>query len=127
MDNWAEAFQALGNRERLRLFFLLVQRPDGCCVCELVEALELPQYQVSKHLRALRRAGLIKSVRMGRWAYYTVADSRVGREMAAFTIRVIPDSALTDAVFRLRAAVARREDGRCVVQARRPGDNNARN
>ncbi len=127
MDDWAEAFRALGNHERLRLFVLLTRQKGGCCVCELVEALGLPQYQVSKHLRILRRAGLIKSVRMGRWAYYAVADSGVGREMAAFTSRVIPDAALTDAVSRLRAAVARREDGRCVVQARRPGDNDARN
>ena len=109
-----EALRALGNPERLRLFFLLGWQGDGLCVCELVEALDLPQYQVSKHLRVLRRTGLIESTRVGRWAYYSVAGSPRAHELSDFLQAVVPHSEVSTALKRLQASISRREGGRCV-------------
>ena len=61
--------QALADSTRLRIMALLNGR-DELCVCEIVEALALPQYQVSRHLRMLRAVQLVSGRRQGRWMHY---------------------------------------------------------
>lgn len=46
--------------------------PDECCVCELVEALEVRQSLLSFHLAILKEAGLVRDRRVGRWSFYAV-------------------------------------------------------
>jgi ArsR family transcriptional regulator len=43
------------------------------CVCEIVDALGLPQPLVSHHLAALRGAGLVQDRRDAHWVYYSLA------------------------------------------------------
>jgi len=64
----------LGNPVRLRLRRLL--RGQELCVCEFVDALRIPQYAVSRHLRSLRALGLVAARRDWRWMHY-----RLGSEM----------------------------------------------
>jgi ArsR family transcriptional regulator len=72
MDAQVELFQALGDPTRLRLVNLLTQTGE-VCVCELVDALELPQYNVSRHLQILLKAGWLEDRKVGKWVYYRVA------------------------------------------------------
>ena len=69
-------FRAFSDRTRLRLLNLL-QGGEGRerCVCELVEALELPQSKISRHLAYLRKAGLVKARKEGLWMYYRLAPA----------------------------------------------------
>jgi len=46
--------------------------PDGVCVCEIQEALDLAQSKVSYHLRELREAGLVHEQRIGKWNFYAL-------------------------------------------------------
>ena len=115
MDRLTGAFRVLGHPDRLRLFAILAAQGEGLCVCELVEALGLPQYQVSKHLRALRRAGLIESVRAGRWAYYAVAQTHPAQELSQFLRDELPRAEISAELNRLRRSLALRVDGRCVL------------
>lgn len=71
MDRDAEIFQALGDPTRLRLLNLL-RRTGEICVCELVDALRLPQYNISRHLQILRQAGLVDDRKRGKWVYYAI-------------------------------------------------------
>lgn len=121
MKDWSEAFSALGNPERLRLFLLLVHQDEagGLCVCELVEALGIPQYRVSKHLGALRRAGLITNVRTGRWAYYSVACSQPAKDLSTFLREALPASKVAAELKQLRESLSLRVNGRCVSEKRR--------
>ena len=72
MDRDAESIQVLGEPTRLRLLNLLAQTGE-VCVCELVDALQLPQYNVSRHLSVLARAGWVEDRRQGKWIYYRIA------------------------------------------------------
>jgi ArsR family transcriptional regulator len=72
MDAQVELFQALGDATRLRLVNLLTQTGE-ICVCELVDALELPQYNVSRHLQILLKAGWLEDRKVGKWVYYRMA------------------------------------------------------
>jgi ArsR family transcriptional regulator len=68
----AEMYAALGDATRLRILGLLV---DGeVCVCNIHDALRLPQPTVSRHLASLRRAGLVQARRTGQWIHYRLAE-----------------------------------------------------
>ncbi len=63
--------RALGEESRLRIVRLLLKQPRN--VNELAEALELPQYNVSKHLRVLKEAGLVSLRKEGQQRVYGLA------------------------------------------------------
>ncbi len=68
--NFANVFKTLGDETRLRLLNLFLQSGKKICVGEMVDALELPQYQISRHLTMLRNLDLVKTEREGTWIYY---------------------------------------------------------
>lgn len=74
MDRDAEVFQSLADPTRLRLLNILRQAGE-VCVCELVDALQAPQYNVSRHLHVLAQAGLLEDRRCGKWIYYRIAKT----------------------------------------------------
>ena len=51
---------------------LLLER-DELCVCDFVGALGLTQSKVSRHLRYLYNAGLVKDRREGLWMHYRIS------------------------------------------------------
>jgi ArsR family transcriptional regulator len=59
----------LADPTRLRCVVLLQQEGE-LCVCELVQALDLPQPKVSRHLALLREAGVVEDRRAGQWVHY---------------------------------------------------------
>lgn len=72
-DSLEGVFACLGDRQRLHILSLLLQRP--ACVCELVEAMDLQQPTVSHHLAQMRAVGLVIDCREPpdrRWVRYAV-------------------------------------------------------
>ena len=67
-------FRAFSDPIRLRILNLV--QPGELCVCDLVQALKLPQPTISRHLSYLRRAGLVNVRRQQSWNYYTLAPTR---------------------------------------------------
>lgn len=66
-----EIFQMLGDATRLRALFLISANGE-LCVCELVAALDLSQPKISRHLAALKNAGLVMSRRDAQWVYHSI-------------------------------------------------------
>jgi ArsR family transcriptional regulator len=64
--------ELLAHPVRLAILDILVRRGGEVCVCDLEGALPVKQPTVSHHLRLLREAGWIETVRKGVWAYYFV-------------------------------------------------------
>lgn len=69
-----EFFQMLADQTRLRALFLM-QDQGELCVCELVESLALSQPKISRHLAALRDAGLLTSRRKAQWVFYRIKSN----------------------------------------------------
>lgn len=63
-------FAALADRTRLRLLNLMNGRE--VCVCYFVEILKQSQPKVSRHLAYLRRAGIVRARREGKWMHYSI-------------------------------------------------------
>lgn len=72
MDVLGETFKALSDETRLRIMALLLEN-DELCVCDFVGALGETQSKVSRHLRYLYHAGLIKDRREGLWMHYRIS------------------------------------------------------
>ncbi|MGA9062728.1 MAG: metalloregulator ArsR/SmtB family transcription factor [Terracidiphilus sp.] len=66
----ARLFAALADRTRLRLLNLMNGRE--VCVCYFVEILKQSQPKVSRHLAYLRRAGIVRARRQGKWMHYRI-------------------------------------------------------
>ncbi|HXI50009.1 MAG TPA: metalloregulator ArsR/SmtB family transcription factor [Candidatus Saccharimonadales bacterium] len=74
------ALKALGEESRLRILRVLFQ--EALSVSDITERLRLSQYNVSKHLRVMREAGLLESERQGKLRLYTVS-ARLKKQIAA--------------------------------------------
>jgi ArsR family transcriptional regulator len=66
----ARLLKALGEPKRLAMVRLIFQKPY--CVQDIERALDLPQYEVSRHLAVLRRAGLVEAKRDAQRTYYQI-------------------------------------------------------
>lgn len=64
-------FKAFADPTRLRILSVLAA--GELCVCDIVEILDLPQPTVSRHLGALRAAGLVEVEREWKFAHYRLA------------------------------------------------------
>jgi DNA-binding transcriptional ArsR family regulator len=67
----SDPFNALAERRRRDIIDLLAAR-ENRAVGDLVQTLRMPQPAVSKHLRVLRKVGLVNVRRQGRNRFYTL-------------------------------------------------------
>lgn len=66
----SDLLDVLADESRRRILLLLDQQE--LCVCELVNALELPQPTVSRHLTVMRDAGVVEQWKEGRFSFYRI-------------------------------------------------------
>ena len=71
----SETFRLFGNPTRLKIMSLL--SVEDLCVCDICEALDMSQSAVSHQLRTLRGKNLVKYVKEGKQARYSLADKHV--------------------------------------------------
>ncbi len=108
--------RALADDTRLRVFRLLTEFPEGLCVCEIVDALGVPQYQASRALAYLRETGLAHAYREGTWVRYTLTSGSPGVGRLAQVVRESGVGASEKAdLARARRRLAFRRDGLCVI------------
>ncbi|MEO5823458.1 MAG: metalloregulator ArsR/SmtB family transcription factor [Vicinamibacteraceae bacterium] len=74
------ALRALGEETRVRIVGLLMDQPMD--VSAIAAALGVSSYNVSKHLRVLREAGLLEVEKEGRLRRYALPEA-IKREAAA--------------------------------------------
>ncbi len=71
LDEVADVLRVLGMPRRLRILRLFLEVDDTLCGCEVADVLGIEDYQVSRDLAALKRAGLVASQeRVGTWVHY---------------------------------------------------------
>jgi DNA-binding transcriptional ArsR family regulator len=71
----AKIFNALSDPIRLNIIDFL--RDGEKCVCEITPHLKLPQPVVSRHLKILKNAGLVKRRKKGTWHMYSITNPEI--------------------------------------------------
>jgi ArsR family transcriptional regulator, arsenate/arsenite/antimonite-responsive transcriptional repressor len=72
MRETIKAFKVLSDETRLRVLILILQRE--CCVCEVMQALDISQSKASRALTALYDVGFLKLRKEGLWSLYSLDD-----------------------------------------------------
>ena len=86
MRNLARAFRALSDETRIRILKVLLERE--CCVCEVMQALDISQSRASRNLGILEHAGFVVSRRDGLWIIYSI-DEQMANDYITSLIEVL--------------------------------------
>jgi len=89
MRNLIRAIKALSDETRLRILRVLMERE--CCVCEIMQALDISQSRASRNLGILENAGFVKSKREELWAVHFI-DVQNAEKYYATLVRTIKDA-----------------------------------
>jgi len=119
MEKYLRIFKALSDKTRLRIINLLLRSGQELCVCEIVDSINESQYNVSKHLKELKYAGLIEEKKTGRWVSYGLASTGDTKdefkEALSRAIASIPEDLIVKDMELLKARLLLRKEGRCIV------------
>lgn len=116
MKGESELFKAMADETRLRILHLLVIAKEPLCVCEMVDALKLPQYQVSKHLLILKNADLLEVEKQGTWGYHSLkTEGQKNRMLISFLKNYLTSEVFLSDKRNLELRLLLREEGKCVV------------
>ena len=89
MRNLTRVIKALSDETRLRILRVLMEKE--CCVCEIMQALDISQSRSSRNLGILENAGFVKSKRDGLWTVHFI-DVQNAEKYYATLIRTIKDA-----------------------------------
>jgi ArsR family transcriptional regulator len=101
----AGLFAALSHPTRLRLLNLMDGRE--VCVCYFTEILKQAQPKISRHLAYLRKAGIVRARREGKWMHYRIerpSDAGMAAILDATLLRFRADRDLRSDLARLGKA-----------------------
>ena len=110
MQELVKVMKALSDETRLRILNILLSR--DCCVCEVMQALDISQSRASRNLGILQNAGFLEAKKDGTWVVYSV-DSRPANRYATYLAKIFKDSPVEDEVLD--------RDTRRLKQAKRVG------
>ncbi|PWB66118.1 MAG: ArsR family transcriptional regulator [Deltaproteobacteria bacterium] len=75
--DYEQAMKSVADPTRMRILKLL--EGGEMCVCQLIAVIELKQSTISRHLLLLKRAGLVKERKDGKWVHYSLDGSNSSR------------------------------------------------
>src|SRR6185295_9124434 len=81
----AECLKTLAHPHRLRMVQMLLQ--GRYTVGELAQACDIPSHMASEHLRLMQRSGFLTSEKVGRKAYYRIAEPHLADILACVEAR----------------------------------------
>ena len=79
MHDFVKASKALSDETRLRIMNLLLER--DCCVCEVMQSLQISQTRASRNLSVLHDAGFLKLHKDGLWSLYSLDETGMDEYM----------------------------------------------
>ena len=82
LETFETVAKAVADPSRVRILKLL--EGGELCVCQITAVLDLAPATISKHVAALKTAGLVQQRREGKWVYYRLAEREFNPYAALF-------------------------------------------
>jgi ArsR family transcriptional regulator, arsenate/arsenite/antimonite-responsive transcriptional repressor len=116
MKDLIKIYKILSDESRLRVLALLNVRE--CCVCEVMQVLEISQSKTSRILSSLYDVGILKLHKVGLWSHYSIdweGMEKYLKDITEQTINVIKTNSriITD---RERLKKAKRIGPECICK-----------
>jgi ArsR family transcriptional regulator, arsenate/arsenite/antimonite-responsive transcriptional repressor len=117
MKNAILAFKAVGESTRFRILRALIEAGSEVCACEIIDALDKPQYAISKGFGILVAAGLVSERREGRRMMYNLIHDSFNDPLfaAIASVETGDGTEISEDIARLAERLAKRVDGECVA------------
>lgn len=80
MRNLIKVHKSLSDETRLRILSLLLEKE--CCVCEVMQALDISQPRASRNLRMLYDTGFLQLHKDGLWSVYSLDRKGMGQYLS---------------------------------------------
>jgi ArsR family transcriptional regulator, arsenate/arsenite/antimonite-responsive transcriptional repressor len=135
LKDTARFFKVLADEARLKMLWLLFNRRE-LCVCDIMATLEITQSKASRHLAALRNAGLVNDRKEGLWSYYSlrpIEDPDVAAQLKLLRTNLSKQAGAKQLVKKLNTWLKEKERGticlngcgliRAIKNASRPSPN----
>ncbi|MCG3220689.1 MAG: helix-turn-helix transcriptional regulator [Candidatus Heimdallarchaeota archaeon] len=87
MSEQAKFFKALGDETRLTIVMCLLNKDH--CACDFTGVTEREQSTISRHLKVLLEAGVVKFQRKGKNLIYSIKDEEIRKKIETFGIKAI--------------------------------------
>ena len=117
-EKYIDALKALSEPNRLRLFWLFLHVDECMAVAEAMDIIGDTQYNVSRNLKMLYRAGLLNHQKRGKWVYYTLKNQQASHCKALVdSVRLLPEDDFKQVTERCILRLSIRENGECVIGA----------
>ncbi|AHI06553.1 transcriptional regulator, ArsR family protein [Bdellovibrio bacteriovorus W] len=113
--NPADLFQSLGEPTRLRIIRLAVSLPkEEFCLCDLKDALQDLESNISRHLKVLRQCGLLTAEKEGRWVYHRLVPSKAIEPFYTLVKTLSDqDGVYAEDLLRMKSELKKRNSDRC--------------
>jgi ArsR family transcriptional regulator len=117
-EKYIDALKALSDPNRLRLFWLLVHIEQRINVAEAMDVIGDTQYNVSRNLKMLHKAGLLTPKKQGKWVYYTLTEQTALHCQALVdSVKFLPEQTFSEVKKRCLIRLSMRVDGECKIGA----------
>lgn len=115
MEEFTEQFKALSDKTRLKILWLLSTAKADLCVCEIMDTIEDSHCNISRHLKILKTAKLVRENKQGKWVYFGVtAPKDPFHESLLQAVSSIPEEQFFNDAKRLKLRLSLRENEKCV-------------
>jgi len=105
MKDLIRAVRAISDETRIRILKVLLERE--CCVCEVMQALDISQSRASRNLGMLEDAGFVKSRRDGLWIVYSIDEQTMNNYTASLIEMLRSSLANEDIILQDRERLSR--------------------
>ncbi|PLW78986.1 ArsR/SmtB family transcription factor [Cohaesibacter celericrescens] len=115
-EQFLDALKALAEPHRLKLCWLLIHVDQKITVAEAMDVTGETQYNVSRNLKMLYKAGLLAQEKRGKWVYYTLNQQTEPHwKSLVLSVRQLPPDDFGDVSKRCQIRLDMRVDNECVV------------
>lgn len=73
MKDYLKQLKCLTDETRTRIFKILIHSNSNLCVCEISKILDIPTYNISKHLKELKNNNFLTEKKDGQFVIYQIA------------------------------------------------------
>lgn len=115
VETYINIFKALSDETRLRIVWVLLQSKSQLCVCEIMDALKITQYNTSRHIKVLKECGLVRVKKYGRFVMCSIPQvKQESIKMIFEAISKMPEQLFARDRERLIRRVALRQNDRII-------------